>query len=248
MSETQLEKAGVALVTGASGALGQAIAVRLAQEGYDIWAHYRSNREAAERLAGQVRGLGRDCRLLQFDVADEESVQEVLEPLLEETTPAVLVNNAGFARDTLMMWMTTEEWQSVTDVTLRGFFLVTRLVVLAMLKQKAGSIVNISSTSGQTGQPGQVNYSAAKAGLIGATRALAAEVAKKKVRVNCVAPGFIASEMTADLPLDRILPTIPMARMGSPEEVAGAVAFLCSADASYITGQTLAVNGGVFPH
>jgi 3-oxoacyl-[acyl-carrier protein] reductase len=184
--------------------------------------------------------------LLPFDVRDEAAVEAALGPLLAETTPDVLVNNAGFRKDTLMMWMTADEWQSVVDVTLRGFFLVTRAVLLGMLKRKSGRIINITSTAGQSGLAGQVNYSAAKAGLIGATKALAAEVIKKGVLVNAVAPGFIETDMTKDLPRDHVLPRIPAGRIGMPEEVAGVVEFLCSDAASYVVGQVLSVNGGVY--
>ncbi|NQU45110.1 3-oxoacyl-ACP reductase FabG [bacterium] len=237
---------GTALITGASRGLGRAIALRLAREGYDIWANYRSAHEAAHELQAQIEETGRTCRLLPFDVCDEKQVAEALDPLLSETTPDVLINNAGFSKDTLMMWMSTEEWQSVTDVSLRGFFLVTKAVLLGMMKRRSGRIVNIASTSGQTGLPGQSNYAAAKAGLIGATRALAAEVVKRGVLVNAVAPGFIETEMTQDLPREQIIGRIPLGRLGRPEDVAGAVAFLCSHDADYIVGQVINVNGGIY--
>ena len=243
---SQKSERGIALITGASRGIGAAIAVRLARAGYDVWANYHSNREAAERVQAQVREVGRECVLLPFDVRDEAAVEAALGPLLAETTPDVLVNNAGFRKDTLMMWMTADEWQSVVDVTLRGFFLVTRAVLLGMLKRKSGRIINITSTAGQSGLAGQVNYSAAKAGLIGATKALAAEVIKKGVLVNAVAPGFIETDMTKDLPRDHVLPRIPAGRIGMPEEVAGVVEFLCSDAASYVVGQVLSVNGGVY--
>ncbi len=235
-----------ALITGASRGVGAAIARRLAREGYDIWANYRSNHEAARTIKHEVESIGRTCELLAFDVCDEEQVSGVLSPYLETSTPDVLVNNAGFNRDVLMMFMSREEWESVTDVALLGFFLVTKQVLFGMMKRGSGRIINIASTAGQSGIPGQVNYSAAKAGLIGATKALAAEVAKKGVLVNAVAPGFIETDMTADLPRDKILPEIPLRRFGSPEEVAGVVSFLCSGDATYITGQVLSVNGGIY--
>jgi 3-oxoacyl-[acyl-carrier protein] reductase len=240
------EQGGIALVTGASRGLGAAIARRLAADGYDIWLNFRSNSEAAGRVADEIRALGRDCELLQFDVADEGQVNERLQPQLEQRTPAVLVNNAGINKDMTLMWMPREDWQSVVDATLLGFFLVTKPVVLAMLKARRGRIVNIASTAGQSGMGGQVNYSAAKAGLIGATRSLAMEVVSRGVLVNAVAPGFIETDMTAGLPKDRILPRIPMGRMGRPEEVAGVVSFLCSPDAAYMTGQVLSVNGGLY--
>jgi 3-oxoacyl-[acyl-carrier protein] reductase len=240
-----VEENKTALVTGASRGIGAAIAETLALDGYDIWLNYRSNHAAAEAVAETIRSCGRQCRLLPFDVADEEAVNEALNPLLDEMIPYILVNNAGFARDGVMALMSRYDWQSVLKVHLDGFFLITKLVVARMLRQRAGRIVNIVSTSGQTGIGGQVNYSAAKAGLIGATRSLAAEVARRKILVNAVAPGFIETEMTAELPLDKILPTIPLGRFGQAREVADAVSFLCSDKASYITGQILSVNGGV---
>ncbi len=235
----------IALVTGASRGIGAAIAETLARDGYDIWLNYRSNHRAAESVAEKVRAGGRKCLLLPFDVADEEAVVVALDPLLDQESPYILVNNAGFARDGVMALMSRYDWQSVLKVHLDGFFLVTKLVVTRMLRQRAGRIVNIVSTSGQTGVGGQVNYSAAKSGLIGATRSLAAEVARRKILVNAVAPGFIETEMIADLPVAEILPTIPLGRFGQAQEVADAVAFLCSDKASYITGQILSVNGGI---
>jgi 3-oxoacyl-[acyl-carrier protein] reductase len=236
----------IALITGASKGIGAAIAVALAADGYDIWLNYRSDHAAAADVADRVAAAGRSCRLLPFDVADAAAVKESLGPLLEEQTPQVLVNNAGFAKDTLMVWMGESEWKDVLSVHLDGFFNVTKMVLVGMLKKRNGRIVNIASTSGQGGMPGQTNYSAAKAGLIGATKSLAAETAKRKVLVNVVSPGFIATEMTAGLPMDRILPMIPMGRVGQAEEVADVVSFLCSEKASYITGQVIAVNGGAY--
>jgi 3-oxoacyl-[acyl-carrier protein] reductase len=236
----------IALITGASRGLGAAIALRLAREGYEIWANYHSNHEAANRLKEKIETIGGKCRLLPFDVTNEAQVAEALASLTEKQTPDVLVNNAGFNKDTLMMWMKTEEWRSVLDVSLNGFFHVTKMVLLGMLKRKSGRIINVVSTAGQSGLPGQVNYSAAKAGLIGATKALAQEVVRKGVLVNAVAPGFIETDMTARLPVDEIKKTIPIKRFGKPEEVAGVVAFLCSEDASYMVGQVLSVNGGIY--
>ncbi len=239
------EKNKIALVTGASRGIGAAIAETLALDGYDIWLNYRSNQAAAEVVAVKIAAAGRQCQLLPFDVADEDAVNDALNPLLEQETPYILVNNAGFARDGVMALMSRYDWQSVMRVHLDGFFLVTKLVVARMLRKRAGRVVNIVSTSGQTGVAGQVNYSAAKSGLIGATRSLAAEVARRKILVNAVAPGFIETDMTEALPLDKILPTIPLGRFGQAQEVADAVSFLCSDKASYITGQILSVNGGV---
>lgn len=236
----------LALITGASKGIGAAIAVALAQDGYDIWLNYRADHEAAAAVAARIEALGRSCRLLCFDVADPAAVQEHLAPLLDQESPQVLVNNAGFAKDTLMVWMGLGEWKDVLSVHLDGFFLVTKLVLVGMLKKRTGRIVNIVSTSGQSGMPGQTNYSAAKAGLIGATKSLAAETAKRKVLVNAVSPGFIQTEMLDGLPMERILPMIPMGRVGTPEEVANVVSFLCSDKASYITGQVISVNGGAY--
>jgi len=235
----------IALVTGASRGIGAAIAVRLAQAGYDIWLNYRSNHEAAQVVADQITEMGRHCVLLPFDVSDDAAVAEALGPLLKEQIPYVLVNNSGINRDGLLFWMPRENWKDVLDITLDGFYHVTSRVVGSMMQKKRGRIVNIVSTSGQTGMPGQVNYSAAKAGLIGATRALAKEVARSGVLVNAVSPGFVETDMTKDLPKAEILKMIPLRRFGTGGEVAGAVAFLCSDEASYITGHVLNVNGGI---
>ncbi len=236
----------IALITGASRGIGAAIAIRLAQDGYDIWLNYRSSHEAAESVAGRIRSLGRDCRLVPFDVSDEAAARESLDVALKDRCPYILVNNSGINRDSLLFWMPREAWKDVLDVSLDGFYHVTSRVVGLMMQKKRGRIVNIVSTSGQAGMPGQVNYSAAKAGLIGATRALAKEVARSGVLVNAVAPGFVETDMTRDLPKAEILKMIPLSRFGTCEEVAGAVAFLCSPDATYITGQVLSVNGGVY--
>ena len=236
----------IALITGASRGIGAAIAVRLAEAGYDIWLNYRSNHEAAQATAARVRDLDRECTLVPFDVSDASATGEALESLMKDRCPYILVNNSGINRDGLLFWMSRENWKDVLDVSLDGFYHVTSRVVGLMMQKKRGRIVNIVSTSGQTGMPGQVNYSAAKAGLIGATRALAKEVARSGVLVNAVSPGFIETDMTKDLPKAEILKMIPLRRFGTCEEVAAAVVFLCSDEASYMTGQVLNVNGGIY--
>jgi len=241
-----MENRRIALVTGASKGIGAAIAIDLARDGFDLWLNYRSDHEAAAEVKREVEKKGAVCRLLPFDVSDNQAAQTVLDSVLEHETPYVLVNNAGLARDTLLVWMSRNDWKDVLAVHLDGFFQVTKAVVKYMLRMKKGRIINIVSTSGQSGMPGQVNYSAAKAGLIGATKALAAEVAKRNILVNAVSPGFIETEMTRDIPKERVLPMIPMKRFGTPEEVAGVVRFLCSSAASYLTGQVISVNGGVY--
>jgi len=236
----------IAFVTGASKGIGAAIAKALAADGYDIWLNYRSDHEAAKQVAQNIEVLGSQCTLMSFDVSDIAGSQKFLEPYLEKQTPYILVNNAGITRDTLLIWMEEQEWKDVLSVHLDGFYAVTKSVVQGMISQKRGRVINIVSTSGESGVAGQVNYSAAKAGLIGATKALANEVAKRNVLVNAVSPGFIETEMIEKLPLDKIKPMIPMKRIGKVEEVADVVTFLASPKASYITGQVISVNGGAY--
>ncbi len=236
----------IAFVTGASKGIGAAIAIQLAQDGFDIWLNYRNDSVGAKNVATKIEAHSRQCTLLKFDVANSNEVENHLVPMLEKEVPFALVNNAGFTRDGLMMLMSSEEWDNVLQVHLNGFFNVTKPVVTKMLRKRQGRIVNIASTSGETGVPGQTNYSAAKAGLIGATRSLALEVAKRNILVNAVAPGFIDTAMLDELPMDEIISRIPLGRAGTPEEVAGVVSFLCSPLANYITGQTISVNGGIY--
>jgi 3-oxoacyl-[acyl-carrier protein] reductase len=240
MSETP-----VIVVTGASKGIGAAIARRLASAGYDIWLNYRSDHLAAEQVRDEITALGRQCRLLPFDVADEETMRRVLEPLLDEVTPYGLVHNAGITRDSLLAMMTREDWDQVINVHLTGFFLVTRMLIKPMLSARRGRVVAIASTTGETGQAGQFNYAAAKGGIIAAAKALAREVAKRKILVNVVSPGLIETEMIEGLPLEKMLAGVPLGRVGKPEEVAAVVEFLMGEGAGYITGEVISVNGGL---
>ncbi|MDO5536238.1 MAG: 3-oxoacyl-ACP reductase FabG [Desulfovibrionaceae bacterium] len=236
----------IALITGAGRGIGRACALGLAEDGYDIWLNYRSSHREALEAAALIEKMGRRCLLLRFDVTDAEGVARVLQPRLSEETPAVLVNNAGYNRDGMFGLMSDDDWKNVLNVHLNGFFNVTRLLVPHMIHARRGRIVNISSVSGQAGNAGQVNYSAAKAGLIGATRALARELGKRGVLVNAVAPGIIDTDMAKGLPVEEMTKAVPLRRMGTADEVAGCVRFLCSKWATYVTGQVIAVNGGLY--
>jgi 3-oxoacyl-[acyl-carrier protein] reductase len=236
------------LVTGASSGIGRAIAVRLAVDGYTIAAHYGRNREGAETTRDSIAAAGGSCRLLSFDISDADETRAAIECDMEANGAYYgVVCNAGITRDGAFPMLGEEDWHRVIDVNLNGLYNVLHPVVMPMLRRrKPGRIVTISSVSGIMGNRGQVNYSASKAGIIGATKSLAVELAKRKITVNCVAPGLIESEMTEDLPIDKMLEAVPMQRVGKPEEVAAAVAFLCSPDAAYITRQVLSPNGGLF--
>lgn len=234
-----------ALVVGGSRGIGRAIALRLAESGFDIWLTYRDNHAAAQEVKQEIEGMGRECESVSFDVSSYEETKAALETRAEERPPDVVVYNAGVARDNLLMWMTKEEWDAVLSTNLDGFFNVTRSVLFSMLRVRRGRFVTVSSASGQTGQPGQVNYSASKAGLIGASKALAREVGKRNIIVNVVAPGVIETDMTEDLPKDKILPLIPLQRLGSADDVAAVVNFLCTEEHMYIHGQVIGINGGL---
>lgn len=238
-----------ALVTGGSRGLGAAICKRLSKQGLGIIVNYRSNESAAQTVVNDIVGEGGVAELLPFDVSSEESVDTALEKW-EDSHPddriTVLVNNAGIREDNLLIFMQTEQWHKVINTTLDGFFYVTRRVLKGMLTKRFGRIINIASLSGLKGLPGQANYSAAKAALIGATKALAQEVAARKVTVNAVAPGFIKSDMTKDLDEESLKKLVPLGRFGEADEVAALVAFLASQDSSYITGETISINGGLY--
>jgi len=235
----------IALVVGGSRGIGKAIALRLANSGFDIWLTYQSNHKAAEEAKKEIEQKGATCRLFVFDIADSKAAEEALGKISDTNPPDVLVYNAGITRDNLMVWMTKDEWDKVIDTNLNGFYNIMHVVLFAMLREKRGRIVVISSTSGETGQAGQVNYSASKAGLIGAAKALAREVGKKNILVNVVTPGVIDTDMTRELPKEKILPLIPLNRFGQPEDVASIVNFLCTEENMYIHGQVIGVNGGL---
>ena len=235
-----------ALVIGASRGIGKAIAERLAHDGFDIVGTCRSNPERFQELEQKITELGRSFHALAFDIADRKAAEETLLGYFGDGAPDVLVYNAGINDDDLFAMMAPEQWDRVLHTNADGFFNCIHPLIMNMMGRRGGRIIAISSISGQTGQPGQVNYSASKAALLGAVKALAREVARKKILVNAVAPGFIDTDMTEKLPTDELVPQIPLRRIGKAEEVAGAVAFLASPDSRYITGQVIAVNGGLF--
>ena len=238
-----------ALVTGASRGLGRAVCQKLAMQGYYVIVNYQSNDEAANETVKLIEEAGGKAELMKFDVADKAAVDSAVESW-ENNHPNdyidILVNNAGIRRDNLMIFLEDEAWHSVINTSLNGFFYITRRLLKGMITHRHGRIINMASLSGLKGLPGQVNYSAAKAALIGATKALAQEVAPRKVTVNAVAPGFIATDMTRDLDVDSLKKMVPAGRFGKPEEVAALVGFLASEEAAYITGEVVSINGGLY--
>ena len=239
-----------ALVTGASRGIGRAVALRLASQGWPVIINYLSNREAAEAVAAEIAAQGGQAELLPFDLSDARQIDAALDQW-EQQHPddyiGVLVNNGGIRRDNVLFMMSEEDWHSVLDTTLNGFFYVTRRLLKHMMPRKRGGrIINMASLSGLKGLPGQTNYSAAKAALIGATKALAQEVAAPQVTVKAVAPGFIETDMTKDLAVDELKKQIPAGRFGRADEVAALVGFLASDEAAYITGEVVSINGGLY--
>lgn len=238
-----------ALVTGGSRGLGRAVCRQLAADGMPVIINYQSNKEAAEEIRNEICENGGVAELLQFDVSDIDAVDYALldwENRHPDDYISVLVNNAGIRDDNLMIFMQTQQWERVLNTTLNGFFYVTRRLLKNMMTKRYGRIINMASLSGLKGMPGQTNYSAAKAALIGATKALAQEVAPRKVTVNAVAPGFIETDMTKDLDMDSLKKMVPVGRFGKPQEVADLVAFLASEKSSYITGEVISINGGLY--
>ena len=238
-----------ALVTGDSRGIGRAICLKLAQMGCHVIINYNNGHEAAKETLQQVEAAGGTAELLPFNVASEEQMNEALDRWHNQHPDdyiSILVNNAGIRRDTLAVFMSDEDWHDVMNTNLNGTFYLTRRLVKTMMTKRAGRIINIASVSGLKGQAGQLNYSAAKAAMIGATKALAQEVGSRKVTVNAVAPGFIETDMTKELDEATLKKLIPAGRFGKPEEVAAAVGFLASDEAAYINGEVISVNGGLY--
>jgi 3-oxoacyl-[acyl-carrier protein] reductase len=238
-----------ALVTGGSRGIGRAVCIKMAGMGYNVLINYKSNEEEAKNTLALVKEKGVDGELLQFDVSDKEDIKAKLSGWMEaneDKVIEVLVNNAGIREDGLLIFMKDEQWDNVLKTNLDAFFYVTRIVVNSMLQKKYGRIINMVSLSGLKGLPGQTNYSAAKAGVIGATKALAQEIGRKGITVNAVAPGFIKTDMTDGLNEAELKNLVPVKRFGTPEEVAHTVAFLASEGAAYITGEVISVNGGLY--
>ncbi|TYP74229.1 3-oxoacyl-ACP reductase FabG [Aquimarina intermedia] len=239
-----------ALVTGGSRGIGREIALKLAIDlEYPIVLNYQSNDAAANNTKAAIEDAGGTCDLLKFDVSDQQAVHTAIDTWMSEHPDAlieVLINNAGITRDGLFMWMKPEDWHQVVDISLNGFYNVTNHLIQKMLSNRYGRIINVVSVSGVKGTPGQTNYSAAKGALVGATKALAQEVAKRKITVNAVAPGFIKTDMTAEMDEKDLKRMIPANRFGEAEEVADLVSFLASKKASYITGEIVNINGGIY--
>ncbi|MBR4918155.1 MAG: 3-oxoacyl-ACP reductase FabG [Bacteroidales bacterium] len=238
-----------ALVTGGSRGIGRAVCIKLASMGVPVLINYQSNQQAAEETLRLITEAGGKGELLPYDVTVAEEVDKAIESWQNahpEDYIGILVNNAGIRKDTLMIFMQNEDWQSVINTTLNGFFYTTRRLIKGMLSKRDGRIINMASLSGLKGQGGQSNYSAAKAALIGATKALAQEIGSRKITVNAVAPGFIETDMTKDFNEADFKRMIPAGRFGKPEEVAALVGFLASADAAYITGEVISINGGLY--
>jgi 3-oxoacyl-[acyl-carrier protein] reductase len=236
----------VAIITGASRGIGRSTAVEMARAGYFTVINYKENEQAAIETLKLVEEAGGAGEILKFDVVDSTQTKENISSVIERHGPVrVLVNNAGINADGLFLMLGEDEWDKVISTTLKGFYNMTKPVLRNMIRNKYGMIVSVSSVAGLVPNRGQTNYSAAKAGLIGASRSLAAEVARFGIRVNVVAPGLIETDMMSGAPVEEIKKVIPMARVGKPEEVARVIRFLCSDDASYITGQTIAINGGM---
>ena len=234
------------LVTGGSGGIGRAIALAAAQAGYEIVAHYNNGKEKAENLKAEIESLGGKCSLLQFNISDRADCAAKLEKWSEENGAFWgIILNAGICRDDVFPALTDEKWDSVIHTNLDGFYNVLKPLVMPLCRKKRGRIITLASVSGIIGNRGQVNYSASKAGIIGATKALATELASRKITVNCIAPGFIETDMTKDIPVEQMLSAIPMGRAGKPEEVASLAVYLLSEGAGYITRQVISVNGGI---
>ncbi len=236
------------LITGSSRGIGKAIALRLSKDGYNVVLHCRNNREAAAQTLAEIRDQGGNGRVLQFDIADRnQAAQVLLQDIAANEAYYGVVCNAGLARDAAFPALTEADWDEVIHTNLDGFYNVLYPIVMPMVRRrKPGRIVTLTSVSGLMGNRGQVNYSAAKAGIIGASKALAVELAKRNITVNCVAPGLVETEMVEQIQLDEALKMIPLRRMGKAEEIAGLVSYLCSDDAAYITRQVISINGGMF--